>query len=63
MRLAWVAGFFSAIKMYMPNDRDIFSHTDPEHIKLWIRDYCTKHPTDTLIEATKALYEELQQRR
>ena len=63
MRLAWIAGFFSAIRMHIPHDRDIFSYRDPEHIKLWIRDYCTKHPTDTLIEATNALYEELKQRR
>jgi len=63
MRLAWIAGFFSAIRIHIPNDKDIFSHIDLEHIKLWIRDYCTKHPTDTLIEATNALYEELKQRR
>ena len=63
MRLAWIAGFLSAIRIHMPNDKDIFSHIDPEHIKLWILDYCTKHPTETLIEATNALYEELKQRR
>ena len=63
MRLAWIAGFFSAIRAHIPNDKDIFSHIDQEHLKLWILDYCTKHPTDTLIEATKALYEELKQRR
>ena len=63
MRLAWIAGFLSAIRIHMPNDKDIFSHIDPEHIKLWILDYCTKHPTAKLIEATNALYEELKQRR
>ena len=63
MRLAWIAGFFSAIRVHIPNAKDIFSHIDPEHIKLWILDYCTKHPTDKLIEATNALYEDLKQRR
>jgi len=63
MRLAWIAGFFSAIRIYIPNDKDIFSHIDPEHIKLWMLDYCTKHPTDTLIEAANVLYEEIKQRR
>ena len=63
MRLAWIAGFFSAIRAHIPNDKDIFSHIDQEHLKLWILDYCTKHPSDKLIEATNALYEELKQRR
>ena len=63
MRLAWIAGFFSAISVHMPKDTDIFSRIDPEHIKLWILDYCTKHPTSKFIEAANALYEELKQRR
>ena len=63
MRLAWIAGFFSALRVHIPSDKDIFSHTDPEHIKLWILEYCTKHPTGKLLEAANALYEELKQRR
>ena len=63
MRLAWIAGFFSAIRMHMPNDKDIFSHIDPEHIKLWMLDYCMKHPADKFIDATNVLYAELKQRR
>jgi hypothetical protein len=63
MRLAWIAGFLSAIRVHIPQAKDLFSHSDPEHSKLWIRDYCTQHPTHTLIEATNALYEELKQRR
>ena len=63
MRLAWIAGFFSAIRVYVPNDKDIFSSIDPEQIKLWILDYCAKHPTSKLIEATNALYEELKLRK
>jgi hypothetical protein len=63
MRLAWIAGFLSAIKAHILQDKELFSHGDQEHIKLWIRDYCTKHPTTTLLEAANALYEELKQRR
>ena len=63
MRLAWIAGFFSAISVHMPKDTDIFSRIDPEHIKLWILDYCAKHPTSKFIEAANALYEELKQRK
>src|SRR5262245_41238335 len=63
MRLAWIAGFFSAIRIHMPKDTDIFSRIDPEHIKLWILDYCAKHPTSKFIEAANALYEELKQRK
>ena len=63
MRLAWIAGFVSAIRMYIPTDKDLFSRIDPEHIKLWLLEYCTTYPTNTLREATNALYEELKQRR
>src|SRR5262245_50546201 len=44
----------SAIRIHIPNDKDIFSHIDPEHIKLWMLDYCMKHPADKLIDATNA---------
>jgi hypothetical protein len=63
MRLAWIAGFFSAIRIHIPNDKDIFSHIDLEHIKLWMLDYCMKHPADKFIDATNVLYAELKQRR
>lgn len=59
MRLAWIAGFLSAIMTYLPQDRERLSQIDMTDIRQWIVDYCQHHPRETLLQATQALYESL----
>jgi hypothetical protein len=52
MRLAWIAGFLSAIVTYLPEERALFSQMDMAYVRRWILDYCQHHPRETLLQAT-----------
>ena len=63
MRLAWIAGFLSAMMTYLPQERERLSQIDMAYVRRWIVDYCQHHPRETLLQATQALYESLKKPR
>ncbi|SEJ99784.1 hypothetical protein [Achromobacter sp. NFACC18-2] len=51
--MAWVQGFVTATNMTRPDNGQI--DTDREGLAGWIKNYCEKHPEQTLNMATIAL--------
>ena len=59
----WVAGYLTAINERVANRSNIAAGTDPEAWNLWINNYCTANPLESLSSATTALVLELSKRR
>ena len=59
----WVAGYLTAINEHVAKRSNIAAGTDPEAWNLWINNYCTANPLDSLSSATSALVAEMSKRR
>ena len=59
----WVAGYLTAINERVASRSNIAAGTDPEAWNLWINNYCSANPLESLSSATSALVAELSKRR
>ena len=59
----WVAGYLTAVNEHVANRSNIAPGTDPAAWDLWINNYCTANPLESLSSATTALIGELSKRR
>lgn len=58
----WVGGYLTAINSEVYSGFDVAKGTDPAARDLWIFNYCSKNPLDSLYRATDALVVELRAR-
>lgn len=58
----WVAGYLTAVNEYVAKVSNIARGTDPEAWDLWIFNYCSAKPLESLGAATSALAAELKKR-
>ncbi len=56
---SWVNGYLTAINQFLYSGQDIMKGVDIAGRDLWIYNYCSKNPLNTLRDATTALYREL----
>jgi hypothetical protein len=59
---AWVQGYITAVNVFGEGASHLAKGIDDEGIMSWIDNYCSKHPTDSLTVAAKALVDELRNR-
>lgn len=59
----WVGGFLTAINAEVHQGFDVAQGTNPAARDLWIFNYCSKNPLDSLYRATAALVVELEARK
>jgi hypothetical protein len=55
----WVAGYLTAINEHVSSKSNVAAGTNPEAWDLWIFNYCSANPLDTLQRAASALLLEL----
>ncbi|MEJ8836334.1 hypothetical protein [Ramlibacter sp. AN1133] len=58
----WVAGYLTAINEYVVQRSNVAAGTDAAAWDLWIYNYCSANPLDSLSQATSALAKELAKR-
>lgn len=58
----WVAGYITAINERVANRSNIAAGTEPEAWNLWINNYCSANPLESLASSTNALIGELTKR-
>jgi len=58
----WVGGYLTAINSKVYRGFDLAKGTDPAARDLWIFNYCSKNPLDSLYRATDALVVEMKAR-
>lgn len=59
----WVAGYLSAINERVVTRSNIAASTDSEAWNLWIYNYCSANPLESLSSATSSMVGELSKRR
>jgi len=59
----WVAGYLTAINERVSTRSNVAAGTDPEAWNLWINNYCSASPLESLSSAAAALVVELSKRR
>lgn len=59
----WVAGYITAVNERASSRSNVAAGTDPAAWDLWINNYCTAKPLESLARATSALVAELSKRR
>ncbi len=59
----WVAGYITAVNEHVVSSSNVAAGTDPAAWDLWINNYCTAKPLESLSSATTALVKELSKRR
>jgi hypothetical protein len=59
----WVTGFLSGWAIDQPTPNNPLIGLDTEGVYAWVDNYCSVHPLDTLMTATKRLMSELAARR
>ena len=59
----WVAGYITAINERVYKGSNVAAGTNPAAWDLWINNYCSANPLETLSSATTALVVELSKRR
>lgn len=59
----WVAGHITAVNERVVSRSNVAARTDPAAWDLWINNFCTAKPLDSLSDATTALVGELSKRR
>ena len=55
----WIAGYITAINERVANRSNIATGTEPEAWNLWINNYCSMNPLESLASSTSALVAEL----
>ena len=57
---SWVLGFFTGLNAGLPaessNDHQVGAQLDVDVARVWLDNYCTAHPLDTLYQAANGLY-------
>ena len=47
----WLGGFFTATNLWVTNEPNVRIKSDNAAIDVWIRKWCEKNPTKTLVDA------------
>jgi hypothetical protein len=56
---SWIQGFISSHNHYAPGPNDLGKGISPEALRSWIDNYCSQHPSFSLVYAAEALVIEL----
>ena len=59
----WIAGYLTAVNEHIATRSNIAAGTDAEAWNLWVNNYCSANPLETLASSATALFSELSKRR